>query len=241
MPKLRSILWLVAAALLCLPLQWRSAVAGTETDPWRDRLRAAITEAACARNGFAKDQVEVELHRVRVPDEYRLANEIQIELPDYDDAIGPVTARAYLMINGKTLGNLPVPARVKVFADVLITTRRIARRHVIEAADFESQRLDITNLTGSAITHPDSVIGHWAQRTINPGQIVDRRWLAEVPLIQRGDKITMAFTSGAVRVTTNVVAMEDGYRNQQIMVKSAQAKRLLPAVVVDGNTVTPSR
>ena len=185
--------------------------------------------------------MEVELHSVRVPDDYRMANEIQIELPDYDDAIGPVTARAYFMLNGKTLGNLPVPARVKVFADVLVTTRRMARHHIIEPADFEPKRLDITNLTGSAMTHPDSVIGHWAQRTINPGQIVDRRWLAEVPLIQRGDQVTMAYASGAVRVTTSVIAMEDGYRDQQIMVKSAQAKRLLPVVVVDGSTVTPAR
>jgi len=232
---------LITAGLVCLLWQGLAAVAGADSDPWKDRLRVAVEDAACARNAFAHDRVDVELHRIRVPDKYRTATGISIELPDYDDAIGPVTARAYFKSQGKTLGSMPVPARVKVFADVLVTTSRIGRHDVIESSQIEPQTLEITKMVKWAVTDADSVVGYWAKRTINPGQIVDRRWLAEVPLIQRGDRVTMAYSSGAVRVTANVIAMEDGYRDQKIMVKSKQAKRLLSVVVVDGNTVAPAR
>jgi flagella basal body P-ring formation protein FlgA len=241
MLRLRLSHRLAIAGLTCLLLQGIAAVAGAETDPWTDRLRQAVEIAACARNGFAPDRVEVELHRVVVPDEYHTASGITIEIPEYDDAIGPVTARACFTLNGKTLGNIPVPARITVFADALVTKRRIARHEVIGDADVEPKTLEITSLVKWAMTDRDSVVGHWAGRTINPGQIVDRRWLEDIPLIQRGDRVTLAYASGSVRVTTNVIAMEDGYQDQQIMVKSAQAKRLLPAIVVDGNTVTPAR
>jgi flagella basal body P-ring formation protein FlgA len=51
----------------------------------------------------------------------------------------------------------------------------------------------------------------------------------------------MSYSAGAVHVTANVTAMEDGYPDEEIMVKSELAKRLMPVVVVDANTVTPAR
>jgi flagella basal body P-ring formation protein FlgA len=182
----------VMAGMICLLLVGIAAVAGAETDPWTDRLRQAVEDAACARNGFAPSQVEIELHRVRVPDEYRSASKITVDIPEYDDAIGPVTARAYFSLGGTTLGDMPVPARIKVFAEALVTKRRIARHEVIKDTDVEAKTLEITKLVKWAMTDRDSVAGHWAGRTINPGQIVDRRWLEEIPLIQRGDKLTLS-------------------------------------------------
>jgi flagella basal body P-ring formation protein FlgA len=90
------------------------------------------------------------------------------------------------------------------------------------------------------MSDPDSIVGKRATRVINPGQIVDRRWLADVPLIERGDHVLMSYSVGSVHVTSSVIAMEDGYENERIMVKSGQAKRLLPAFVKDKNTVEPA-
>jgi len=228
----------VIVCLLCLGI---AAVAGADADPWMDRVRQAVEDAACARNGFAHNRVEVELHRVRIPDEFRHATDITVKLPDYDDAIGPVTARAYFRSKGKTLGSIAVPAHVKVFADALVTTHRIGRHDVVTTRDIESKIIEVTKMVKWAMTDADSVTGQRAKRTINPGQLVDRRWLEEVPLIQRGDHVVMEYSSGTVRVTANVIAMEDGYRDEEIMVKSSQAKRLMPVIVVNENTVTPTR
>ncbi len=232
---------IITTGMLCLFSLGIAAVAGADADPWMERMRQAVEDAACARNGFAHTRVEVEIYRLRVPDEYRRATGVTVQLPDTDDAIGPVTARAYFTSNGKTLGSLAVPAHVKVFADALITTHRIGRHDVLTERDIESRTLEVTKMVQWAMTDPDSVLGQRSKRTINPGQLVDRRWLEEVPLIKRGEHVMMEYSSGAVRVTANVVAMEDGYRDEQIMVKSTQAKRLMPVIVVDGNTVTPAR
>ena len=112
---------------------------------------------------------------------------------------------------------------------------------MITPRDIETKTLEITKMTQWAMTDADSVVGQRSKRTINPGQLVDRRWLEAVPLIQRGDHVMMEYASGRVKVTANVIAMEDGYRDEQIMVKSGQAKRLMSAIVVDANTVTPAR
>ena len=241
MPRTRTNPCLLVTSLLCACLCGGDVSANSDADPWTERVRIAVEDAACVRNGFARDRVDVTLHRLHVPDEYRAATGIRIALPDYDDAIGPMTAHATFTAKGKTLGRMPVPVRVSVFADVLVTKTRLARHAIVQPGDVGRQTLEITKRVKWAMTDADSVVGQRTKRTINPGQIVDRRWLADVPLIQRGDRVTMAYAKGAVRVTAHVTAMEDGYRDQQIMVKSAQAKRLLPVVVVDGNTVTPVR
>lgn len=229
------------AGLICLFCCGLAAVAGADTDPWKDRIRQAIEDAACARNGFSSDYVEVDIHRTRVPHEFRGATSITAELPEYDDAVGPVTARAYFKAKGKTLGSIAVPAAVNVYAEALVTTHRIGRHDVITQRDLETKKLDITKMVKWAMTDADSVVGLRSKRTINPGQLVDRRWLEAVPLIHRGDRVMMEYSSGAVKVTANVVAMEDGYRDEEIMVKNSRAKRLMSAIVVDGNTVAPAR
>jgi flagella basal body P-ring formation protein FlgA len=210
------------------------------SDRWTGSVKKAVERAICKRNGFTADNSEIKFHRLRIPDRYDRATDFRIEVPDYNDAVGPVTVRAVFTTKGKRLGSVPIPVRVSVYDDVLVTTRRLERHETITPSVIKRQRLDVTKIVSWAMSDPDSVVGKRATRTINPGQIVDRRWLADVPLIERGNHVLMTYSVGAVQVTSSVIAMEDGYADERIMVKSEHAKRLLPAIVKDKNTVEPA-
>lgn len=206
---------------------------------WTARLRAAATQAITARNGYPAGQLDIALHRVRVPKRFNSATEVRATVPDYSDAIGPVTLRAVFSRDGKTLGSMPLPVRVKVFANALVTNHRIGRKQVIGPGDLDTERVEITKLVKWIVTDPNEVVGQWAKRTVNAGQIVESRWLEEVPLIRRGEHVSLTYQAGSVEVSANVIAMEDGYRNQEIRVKHVHTKRLMPAVVIDEDTVEP--
>lgn len=206
-----------------------------------ERVATASKTAICERNRFNPADVEITMHTLRSLNRYNDATSVKVTLPDYDDAVGPVTGHAIFLKDGEELGSIPVPMRVTVFGEVLVTAARVKRHVEIKASDVERQRVDVTRLVGRTLCEPDSIVGHWLTRTMSAGQIIDRKWVEDVPLVRRGDRVTMEYGTNNVQVSANVTAMEDGYRNQTIAVKTDYANRLVHAVVIDESTVHPVR
>lgn len=209
--------------------------------PLEDRLETALKSAVCQRTGYGSENIVIKQHRIRIAPKYRDADGVRVALPDYDDAIGPVTARAHFTRNGVSLGSIPVPVRVSVYDSVLVTTRKLTRHDAIHAGDVTQAWTDITRYVEWTMTDPDSLAGCRAARTINAGSLVDRRWVEAIPLVQRGDRVTLEYETRGVRVTANATAMEDGYRQQTIRIKTEYADRLLDAIVTGAGTVAPSQ
>ncbi|MBD3298790.1 MAG: flagellar basal body P-ring formation protein FlgA [candidate division Zixibacteria bacterium] len=214
--------------------------ARADAAPLEDRLQSKLQSAVCERTGYAPANIVIKRHRTRIAPKYRAADNVTVSLPDYDDAIGPITARAHFRKNGKTLGSVPVPIRVDLFDSVLVTTRKLKRHDIIGLGDVTRDWQEITRYVKWVMTDPDSLDNCRAARTINAGSLVDRRWVETIPLVQRGDRVTLEYESGGVRVTANATAMEDGYRQQTIRVKTEYANRLIDAIVTGDGTVAPT-
>ena len=232
-----TIRFLCAALVLQTVLHVSLAVGATI----EERVTKAAKAAVCKRSGFSPSNVEITMHSMRSLDRYAEATGVTVTIPDYDDAIGPVTGRAVFTKDGEELGSIPVPMRVSVYGDVLVTAQRVKRHTEIRPSDVAVERMDITRLVGRTIAEPDSLVGQWLTRTMSPGQIIDRKWVEAIPIVRRGDRMTMEYSANNVQVSANVTAMEDGYLNETIAVKTDYANRLVQAVVVDGSTVHPIR
>jgi len=208
---------------------------------WPAALQAAAKSAVCARNGYDPSNVDITYHTTRIPDRCRHATGFRVTIPEFDDGIGPLTLRADCDSGQTTIVTVSVPVRVSVYARALVTTRLLHRYDVIRPEDIRRERFEVTKMIDWAVTEADSVIGRRVLRTIGAGQVLDRRALAEMPLIRRGDRVTMTYAAGPVRASTFAVAVEDGYPDQKIFVKLGNRQRLIPALVVDGTTVRPIR
>jgi flagella basal body P-ring formation protein FlgA len=218
-----------------------SAESAVATPPDFDtRLTNVIEKAIAQHTGFATDQLEISRHARRFPERCAKAQALHVRVSAHDDGVGPTTVRVTVTDAQGVIGSFPVPIRVRVFDSVLVTRDRIPRQKAISAGDLNMQRREITKYIGHTMADLDKVVGQWATRTINAGQIVDQRWLAPVPLVMRGDRIKMVFSSGVVAVSTVATAMENGYKDQEIKVKSPHGNRLVSAVVIDEYTVRPS-
>jgi flagella basal body P-ring formation protein FlgA len=228
---------LVTAGLVAVVIA-RVVVAAPDSD-CRNRLLQAIEMAVCARHGVPADRVKITPYAVQLPSGCEQARQIRIQIPDFADAIGAVTVRAVFEGDRGIIGTIPVPVKVDLFADVLVTARRLGRHEVIRPEDLMRRRQMITDVAKWVMADPDSVVGHWTDRTINAGQMVDRRWVVDVPLVRRGERVLVAYDVGVVRVSTAAVAVEDGYRGQQIRVKPYTGRQLLTVRVVDDKTVRP--
>jgi flagella basal body P-ring formation protein FlgA len=211
----------------------------TDVPAWPPALRAAVQSAICARNGFPTADVDITYHMTRVPDRCKDAATFRVEIPEFDDAIGPVTVQVRCDSAGLPITRVAVPIRVSIYARALVATRLLQPYAVISPEDVRRERFEVTKMLDWAVTDEDSVVGRRLLRTIGAGQALDRRALADVPLIRRGDRVTMTYASATVRVSTHAVAVEDGYPDQRIMVKIGDRQRLVPAMVVDADNVRP--
>jgi flagella basal body P-ring formation protein FlgA len=195
-------------------------------------VRRAVESAVCERNGFAPEQVEIVIQNIRLPADWGDDGRIGVRIPPNDDAIGPVTVRASFATSAGAVTTVPIPIRVR--------RERIKRHQPVRSGSLERRREEITRLAPWVVTDLDSISGHWAARTVSAGVIVDTRWLAPIPLVRRGDRVTLLYETGAVRASVTAVVMEDGFRDQKIKVKGPAGRRLLNAVVVDEKTVRPA-
>ncbi|MEW5701248.1 MAG: flagellar basal body P-ring formation chaperone FlgA [Candidatus Zixiibacteriota bacterium] len=217
----------------------RTAIAAEIGPACRERLQSAIGAAVARHLGLSNEQVQITVHTIRLDADCSEAEKVDVDIPTYADVVGPTTVRVTLANQAGTIAVLSVPVRVDLYADVLVTARPLSRHAMIRPQDLTRERRPITDVSKWVMCDADSVVGRWADRTINPGRIVDRRWVVEIPVVRRGASVMIAYTTGAVRVARSAVAMEDGYRGQKIRVKPQSGGRWLTVSVIDGNTVCP--
>lgn len=81
--------------------------------------------------------------------------------------------------------------------------------------------------------------GPWRMtRSVGTGQVLYSRSLEPVPLISRGDQITLRFKSEFIRLRVPALAMEDAGYGQTLRVRNLQSSKTIYATVEDANTVT---
>lgn len=234
-----TLAWVVWTLLITIAVLRPLVVRSADVPAWPTALQVALQTAVCERNGYTPADIEITYHMTRIPDRCKRASSFKVEIPEFDDAIGPLTAHADCDSANITIANVAIPVRVSIYARALVTTRLLARYDVIRPEDIKKERFEVTRIMNWAITDADSVVGRRVLRTIGAGQVLDRRALADVPLIRRGDRVTMTYALGTVRASTQAVAVEDGYPDQKILVKLGERQRVVSALVVDASTVRP--
>lgn len=79
--------------------------------------------------------------------------------------------------------------------------------------------------------------GQRVQRAVGGGEVLYQDNLEDVPLISRGDLVTLVFEGQFVRLTASAKALDDGKLGQRIMVENLSSKREIAAEISDAHTV----
>lgn len=76
-----------------------------------------------------------------------------------------------------------------------------------------------------------------AVRPMGAGEVIYLSNLEDVPLISRGDTVSLVYEGSFVRLTATAEALADGRAGETIPVRNMQSRREIAAQVVDGGTV----
>lgn len=152
--------------------------------------------------------------------------------------VGRVTVR--VRCDGSSPWTVFVPATVKLFRQVVVTTLPLKRDHVIAAADISVVERDVGPLTQGYLTDPERVIGLKLKRATVNDQVLAPVFLEQAEAIRKGDQVVIRARTNSINVVMPGEALSDGVPGQQIRVRNLRSQRIVKARVVEPGAVEVS-
>ncbi|MDZ7260808.1 MAG: flagellar basal body P-ring formation chaperone FlgA [candidate division KSB1 bacterium] len=236
--KIKQPLTITLAVIWLWEMNWFNQV-GTSNEPGQvinsEKLKEVVREFI---HTHLPQDIILEFHRlpeaIRVP-EGKL--ELQVLPGNHGDLKGNVVINLEVFVNNELQEKIPLCVKIRTFEKVVVARNRINRHQIIRAEDIGLEKRETTLISQKLLTLPQEVVGKRAKGIINPGRILEPALIEPVPLIQRGDLVTIMVKLGNVSVSTVGKALEDGYQDQWITVENVSSRKRLTAQVQDSKTV----
>lgn len=168
-------------------------------------------------------------------------NMLQLSEPEYSFAVrrrggrilGLTSIEVDVLARDQRLQTIPLVVEVSMLRESLVARRTINEGATIRPDDVGLVSMSFSRVNRLGIGDPILAIGQRAKRIIRSGALVESGLLEPVPLVRRGQLVTLISASGSVRVVTTGKAASDGLLGEVIKVRSVDDKRSeLDAVVV---------
>ncbi|HLP03248.1 MAG TPA: flagellar basal body P-ring formation chaperone FlgA [Opitutaceae bacterium] len=135
---------------------------------------------------------------------------------------------------GRALGEWNLPLRAQLWADAFVTRQPVARGEPLDLALFDLRRVDFLREKDTVPAATDlSQLS--VSRSIAAGATLSWRDVARRQLVQRGDRIDVVASSGALVITMKALAMQGGALGETIVVRNPESRRDFSAVVTAEN------
>jgi flagella basal body P-ring formation protein FlgA len=128
-------------------------------------------------------------------------------------------------------------AVVRTFALLPVASRRLERHAEIGAGAWDLRRIETTTLSEGVVRSGESLAGRRTARLVEAGSPFFEHVLEDVPVVRRGETVTLVVRRGGVRLSTPAVAREDGTAGTLITVRRQGVRAPVRARVVDARTV----
>ncbi len=124
-----------------------------------------------------------------------------------------------------------VPARVRLFREVVVALRPLRRNALIQAEDVSLAERDTGLLSQGYLTGLEQVIGNSLTRPIRPDQAIPPAAVRLPVDVRKGDQVVIQASGPGISVRMSGEALSGGARGQQIRVRNLSSGRTLRATV----------
>ncbi len=191
---------------------------------------------------LSQPEHEMIIEADRVPmDKLLPANEgnvrVEVSQIDANKDRGNIQLVVRVFVNDKQHLKIPVFFTIRVYEDVVTSTKKIDRHTIFTEDDLTIKRMETTKLVGLTFDTLEDLVGKRATRAIQPNVVITPDLVNNPPVIKKGDFIKVLVQSGNLHVVTKGVAKEDGYLGKIIRIKNIDSKKELYGKVEDASTV----
>jgi len=197
----------------------------------QERLRqAAINEL---HYGYASEPGRVEIEvatldpRLQVP---VCREPLQASLNQLNPNGGRVTVR--LECHDDSPWTRYVAASVRIFQNVVVSSRALPRGSIVGPGDLTLKEHDISTLRGQVIKDPAVAVGQAVRRAMSADTVLNIDLLEAPILVNRGDTVVLIAERGSIAIRGTGTALQAGEAGRQISVRNSSSERIVQAVVI---------
>lgn len=126
---------------------------------------------------------------------------------------------------------------VERMASVPVLRNNLQNGDIIGASDIEMIDVPQKTLQHNVIMDKEDLIGMTPRRFAPAGKLILAGVLQRPLLVERGDKVTIAFEHGPLMLTAKGKAMQSGAKGDMVRIKNINSSRAVDAVVTGENQV----
>lgn len=128
--------------------------------------------------------------------------------------------------------NILLPARIRAYANIVVSARPIARGTTLSTADITLRREDISAQSSGYFTDTADVIGKTAKQPILLEHVIMPSSIAPPLAIRRGESVNVIASTDGFEIRTEGTAMQDGSIGDNILVVNRSSQRRIEATIV---------
>lgn len=113
---------------------------------------------------------------------------------------------------------------------VLVVNKALPAGTLLTKQSFDVEERAV-NIPRDAITSMENIANLAASKLLHPGDILRRRDLTKGKLIKRGEKVALLSQGLSYAISSEVVALEDGFLGEQVRLLNPESQRRISAIV----------
>jgi flagella basal body P-ring formation protein FlgA len=151
------------------------------------------------------------------------------------NAVTQLQGRNYYAARQLLPGRILVQSDLAVGQQVVVLTQAVPSRSPVtrEHMAIQERAIDIPH---DAVRSLEGLSMLAANRLLHPGDILRKRDLAKAKLIKRGQTVDVVSLGKHFRIASELVALQDGYLGDQIVLRNPGSNRRVSAVVTGMGT-----
>jgi flagella basal body P-ring formation protein FlgA len=165
------------------------------------------------------------------------AEELPRELPQKINLVSGPLGRAVFSLGFRSGEKVMVQVQISAFDYVVATRRPIKQGQVIEKEDIYMSLIDVRRVPKESLTRLESGVGKMALRNLEINMPITEHYLGNVPIIKKGQRVTLIFSAPGLKITTQGEAREDGHTGRQMRVVNLYSNKDVRGVPLDDSRV----
>ena len=141
--------------------------------------------------------------------------------------VGRNSLKVDLWIDGRVYKTLMVQAETQLETLVGVVTSDIERGQPLSEDDIDWQLQRVSRLFSPLIRPEDFETGLQAKTTLRSGAVLDRRKVETVPLVERGEMVTVVARHSGMTIRMRAKSLANGAAGDEIRLKNVDSGQLL--------------
>ncbi len=133
---------------------------------------------------------------------------------------------------------ISIKGQIQPVITVPVLSANIQYGSIITQSDIEYTKIKEREFSRDTIIDAKKLLGMTARRTIIAYRPIKSTDIVAPKIIERGELVTLSFNSGAMNLTTQVKALQNGAKGDIIRVVNTLSNKTLQAVVIGSNEVS---